>query len=315
MESMRVFQRSAALPRQLFFSQARCRLPATHHHRAMYHQTRAPLQQSFRTRPPSLQPPQRALLRRSIQTQRPAGNFSSQAFRTQGGRQQALRRRNNVTSGSGRRYNSSNTSSSSSSSSATTNQKPSIKERLKTMSREYGWTAVGVYLALSALDFPFCFLAVRLIGTETIGHYEHVVVETVKGIVKWPIQGAAKVAVDGAVEEVSEESGVKEVIEQRALRKEGRVLEEEPATNDHGYKAAEKANQGEDASIWTQLALAYAVHKSFIFIRVPLTAAVLPKVVKTLRSWGWNIGKMPHRQAVGAGTGINTKGSKVKPGD
>ncbi|KAH7009214.1 uncharacterized protein B0I36DRAFT_257951, partial [Microdochium trichocladiopsis] len=41
----------------------------------------------------------------------------------------------------------------------------------------------------------------------------------------------------------------------------------------------------------TQLALAYAIHKSFIFLRVPLTAAVTPKVVKKLRSWGWNIGK------------------------
>jgi hypothetical protein len=44
-------------------------------------------------------------------------------------------------------------------------------------------------------------------------------------------------------------------------------------------------------AVWTQLALAYAVHKSLIFIRVPLTAAVLPKVVRTLRGWGWNIGK------------------------
>ena len=43
--------------------------------------------------------------------------------------------------------------------------------------------------------------------------------------------------------------------------------------------------------IWTQLALAYAIHKSFIFIRIPLTAAVTPKVVKVLRGWGWDIGK------------------------
>lgn len=41
----------------------------------------------------------------------------------------------------------------------------------------------------------------------------------------------------------------------------------------------------------TQLALAYAIHKSFIFVRVPLTAAVTPKVVKVLRNWGWKIGK------------------------
>jgi len=43
--------------------------------------------------------------------------------------------------------------------------------------------------------------------------------------------------------------------------------------------------------IWTQLALAYAIHKSFIFIRVPLTAALTPKIVRVLRGWGWDIGK------------------------
>ena len=57
-----------------------------------------------------------------------------------------------------------------------------------------------------------------------------------------------------------------------------------------------RLTNGKPLPVWrlglgTQLALAYAVHKSFIFIRVPLTAAILPKVVKVLRSWGWNIGK------------------------
>jgi hypothetical protein len=45
------------------------------------------------------------------------------------------------------------------------------------------------------------------------------------------------------------------------------------------------------------LALAYAIHKSFIFIRVPLTAAVTPKVVKILRGWGWDIGKRTTKEA------------------
>lgn len=48
-------------------------------------------------------------------------------------------------------------------------EKLSLGARLKKLSKEYGWTAVGVYLALSALDFPFCFLFVRVVGTETIG--------------------------------------------------------------------------------------------------------------------------------------------------
>lgn len=41
----------------------------------------------------------------------------------------------------------------------------------------------------------------------------------------------------------------------------------------------------------TQLALAYAIHKTFFFVRVPLTVAVTPRIVKQLRAWGWNIGK------------------------
>lgn len=51
------------------------------------------------------------------------------------------------------------------------------------------------------------------------------------------------------------------------------------------------AERVDKSGLWTELALAYAVHKSFIFIRVPLTAAVTPKIVKVLRGWGWNIGK------------------------
>ncbi|RQM05254.1 hypothetical protein DH86_00001785 [Scytalidium sp. 3C] len=57
-----------------------------------------------------------------------------------------------------------------------------------------------------------------------------------------------------------------------------------------GVEEAEKMNK-KDASLATQLALAYAIHKSFIFIRVPITAAITPKVVRVLRSWGWDIGK------------------------
>ena len=46
---------------------------------------------------------------------------------------------------------------------------------MRKLSREYGWSAVGVYFALSVLDFPFCYLAVRLAGPERIGHIEHAI--------------------------------------------------------------------------------------------------------------------------------------------
>lgn len=64
----------------------------------------------------------------------------------------------------------------------------SLSQRLRKLSREYGWATLGVYLALSALDFPFCFAAVRLLGVDRIGHLEHVVIQWVKETFKtvWP---------------------------------------------------------------------------------------------------------------------------------
>jgi len=78
----------------------------------------------------------------------------------------------------------------------------------------------------------------------------------------------------------------------RALANETEAQVREGAKHTDGGK--------ENASLWTQLVLAYAVHKSLIFFRVPLTAAVLPKVVKTLRGWGWDVGrKMPKVPKIG----------------
>lgn len=69
---------------------------------------------------------------------------------------------------------------------------PSLSQRLKTLSKQYGWLAVGVYFGLSALDFPFCYLAVRMLGTERVGHYEHVVVESIKSLIQVPFPNLFK---------------------------------------------------------------------------------------------------------------------------
>lgn len=49
------------------------------------------------------------------------------------------------------------------------NENLSLSQRMRKLSREYGWSALGVYIALSALDFPFCYLLVRYLGTDRIG--------------------------------------------------------------------------------------------------------------------------------------------------
>ncbi|KZF25578.1 hypothetical protein L228DRAFT_266041 [Xylona heveae TC161] len=147
---------------------------------------------------------------------------------------------------------------------------PSLSQRLKQLSKEYGWCALGVYLALSALDFPFCFLAVRWLGAEAIGQYEHAAVEWFKEMMPWPSSENAPAQTVG-VDQAQVQDGQGEALGEEAKKRNG--------------------NDADQASIWTQLALAYAIHKSFIFFRVPLTAAVTPKVVKVLRSWGWNVGR------------------------
>lgn len=53
---------------------------------------------------------------------------------------------------------------------------------MKKLSKEYGWVALGVYLGLSVLDFPFCFLAVRMAGPERIGQIEHSILSSIKSV-------------------------------------------------------------------------------------------------------------------------------------
>lgn len=151
---------------------------------------------------------------------------------------------------------------------------------MRKLTREYGWVAIGVYFALSTLDFPFCFLAVRALGTERIGAWEHKAVEWVKRAVPLQIPEQWKVW-----------KGRKTAEAEAVLESEDPDVSGGKAGWDHGVEEAERENTGDGASIWTQLAFAYAIHKSFIFIRVPIAAAITPKVVKVLRGWGWNIGK------------------------
>lgn len=79
---------------------------------------------------------------------------------------------------------------------------------MKNLSREYGWSALGVYLALSALDFPFCFAAVRLLGVERIGHYEHAIVEEAKRLF-YSVVPIERATIEGETGSSSTEAGEK----------------------------------------------------------------------------------------------------------
>lgn len=78
--------------------------------------------------------------------------------------------------------------------------------------------ALGVYFSLSLLDFPFCFLAVRLAGPERIGQIEHSILSSVKSVTEplwkmvepiigdWSKQKKAVNEAGEAVEEAGEQA-------------------------------------------------------------------------------------------------------------
>lgn len=111
-------------------------------------------------------------------------------------------------------------------------------------------------MLLSALDFPFCFAAVRYLGTDRIGRYEHVIVEWTKSAVpegvtaryrqlRERIRGAADenrgaVSVGGVVGEETK-------VEAYGVVTGGSEIGVVPGY-DHGVKDAEKMNESENAS-------------------------------------------------------------------
>lgn len=123
----------------------------------------------------------------------------------------------------------------------TKDKKAKAPTGLKKLMQEYGYSALGVYLGLSCIDLPLCYLLVHSLGQEKISQLQ----ESVKSFFGF-----------GKTEDEKEEEESKEVA----------------------------------STFWTEFAVAYGIHKSLIFIRVPITAAITPGIVGMLRKWGFHIG-------------------------
>lgn len=81
-----------------------------------------------------------------------------------------------------------------------------------------------------------------MLGTELIGHWEHVLVSNVKAVLQWPLSGTVSEQVGNALDKVDDVVGTEDS---------KRLLEEATQTDaliDHGYNEAQKANSGKDAS-------------------------------------------------------------------
>lgn len=141
---------------------------------------------------------------------------------------------------------------------------------IKALMKEYGYSALGVYLGLSAIDLPLFYLLVHSMGKEEIEYYENKVKQTF------------------GFGMTDEELKKKHEIDQ---------IHAEHERNEQAHDHEASASESQSTLLyvlsqfsWAEFAIAYTLHKSFIFLRVPLTAAVTPPVVKVLRGWGFRLG-------------------------
>ncbi|CDO94677.1 unnamed protein product [Kluyveromyces dobzhanskii CBS 2104] len=135
---------------------------------------------------------------------------------------------------------------------------------LKKLIKQYGWSALGVYMGISCLDLPICFLAVHSLGEETIKVY----INRVKQLAHYG----------------KEEQELRIEIREKQKREE---LDRQSGINDKSMWESFK-----ESTLLTEFLIAYGIHKSLIIVRVPLTAAITPGVVKFLSRFGFSTDKL-----------------------
>lgn len=121
---------------------------------------------------------------------------------------------------------------------------------------KYGYSAIGIYFGLSVIDMGITFLMVHSLGQDKILELEH----GVKDYFGWS----------------TEESKT------ASSPSEGRIHNNE--------KVAESKENNSWTTLLTEFGIAFAIHKTLIIFRVPLTMAITPPIVKALQRYGFNVG-------------------------
>ncbi|KAF9264242.1 hypothetical protein L218DRAFT_258193 [Marasmius fiardii PR-910] len=136
--------------------------------------------------------------------------------------------------------------------------KQPLSQRLKHLIKSYGWYALGVYLVLSALDFGVAFASINLLGAQHVSE----------------IASSVKQAVANVIHSKPPEPGRDEL------------------------ESTRNTGQAGNEGFYAMLVLAYTIHKTlFLPVRIGLTAAFTPRLVKWLQVRGWTGGEGTRRAA------------------
>ncbi len=170
--------------------------------------------------------------------------------------------------------------------------KATLKERLRFLSRRYGWWALGVYLLMSLVDFSLVLVAIHFLGAEHI--------RSIEGKVR-DMFGMGK---RSKKEEEHTGQGLKEILgvgtggeeptaENNAAARREAIAKRDAAIKGTTTVTAEDSKDGNSSSqwlsssMWAEVVLAYTIHKTLLLpFRIAATAAVLPSFVKLMVRWG-----------------------------
>lgn len=133
-------------------------------------------------------------------------------------------------------------------------------QRLKALFRKHGWTALAVYLALSAIDFGLTFALIYAVGADRVRQAEDWVLDTLGWRRKDGEPGKFKKAVDDWKEQHPRKRSKKDSTEALEVTTTS-VSPPSTKADDSGYSA-----------MATTAALAYVIHKTALLpVRVGIT--------------------------------------------
>jgi hypothetical protein len=169
-------------------------------------------------------------------------------------------------------------------------KKATIRERLRFLSRRYGWWALGVYLLASLVDFSLTFLAIHMLGADHIRDLENRFRRYIgmgkreledHEVAAWPVPIAVGGSSQGENSTVANNAEAARVAAQRVKKQEDIGLST-------GGKPSSSSSSSSSGTLWTEALLAYTIHKTLLLpFRVGVTAAVTPSFVKYMVRLGW----------------------------
>lgn len=164
-----------------------------------------------------------------------------------------------------------------------------VTQKLKALFRTHGWSALVIYLALSLADFSLTFLLIYAVGADRVREAEDWVLETLGWRRKDGEPGKVKRAVTSRVEGWKERGHIKSGESAAAIAPSKDLLSTTAAeTSSATSEVASTSLDSGYSAIATTAALAYAIHKILLLpVRLGLTVAITPRIVRTLQSWGF----------------------------